>query len=68
VREAAHEQLRPFEALVVPLVVVLANPLGSDVALGLYAVANALLGNPKARIQVGPEGPTDAPATEIAED
>jgi hypothetical protein len=67
VRDAA-EQLSPFKALGVPLVVVLANPLGSDVGLGFYDVAHALLGNPKVRIPVGPQGPTGAPVTEIAED
>jgi hypothetical protein len=68
VREAAVEQLCPFKTLAVPLVVVLANPLRSDVGLGFYEVAHALLGNPKVRIPVGPEGPTGAPVTEIAED
>jgi hypothetical protein len=49
-------------------VVVLADPLNADVHLDFYSVAHALLGNPKVTIPVGPEGPTDAPVTEKAED
>jgi len=68
VTQTAKEQLSPFQGLGVPLVVVLADPLNADVQLDDYSVAHALLGNPKVTFTVGPEGPTDAPATEKAED
>jgi hypothetical protein len=68
VTQAAREQLAPFAGLGVPLVVVLANPLNADVHLDPYSVVHALLGNPKASLEVGPEGLTAAPVTEIAED
>jgi hypothetical protein len=68
VTQTAREQLSPFQGLGVPLVVVLADPLNADVQLDSYSVAHALLGNPKVTFSVGPEGPTDAPVTEKAED
>ena len=54
---AAQEQLLDFAALGLPLVVVLANPLGADVDLDAEHVTNAMLGNPKFRIAVGPGAP-----------
>jgi hypothetical protein len=49
--EVAREQLRPFAGAGVPLVVVLANPLGADVAMDFHHVAHAILGNPKFTIR-----------------
>ena len=51
IREKA-EQLRPFAGLRVPLVVVLANPLGADVMLDSHHVSAAMFGNPSFRFQV----------------
>jgi hypothetical protein len=51
IREKA-EQLRPFASLRVPLVVVLANPLGADVMLDSRHVSAAMFGNPSFRFQV----------------
>jgi hypothetical protein len=66
--EAAREQLRPFASAGVPLVVVLANPLGADVAMDFHHIAHAILGNPKFTISVGPDAPPDDPGEYIAED
>jgi hypothetical protein len=42
----AREQLLPFAGLGVPLVIVLANPLGADVMLDDEHVTLAIMGNP----------------------
>jgi hypothetical protein len=51
IREKA-EQLRPFAELGIPLVIVLANPLGADVMLDSHHVSAAMFGNPSVRFQV----------------
>lgn len=66
--DAAQKQLLDFAALDLPLVVVLANPLGADVSLDSEHVTNAMLGNPKFRIAVGPGAPPDDPGQSFAED
>ena len=68
--DTAREQLLPFAGVGVPLVVVLANPLGADVNMDFDHVAFAALGNMKARITIGPDGlPNDAnePARLVAD-
>jgi hypothetical protein len=57
--EAARKQLAPFKGLGVPLVVVLANPLFSDVALDWWTVAPAILGNDQQTVLVGSDPPLD---------
>jgi hypothetical protein len=63
----AREQLLPFAGLDVPLVIVLANPLGADVHLDQEHVALAIMGNPKFSIAVGPGAPPNDPGQYIAE-
>jgi hypothetical protein len=64
----AREQLLPFQRAGVPLVVVLANPLGADVAMDDEHLTHAICGNQKVRFAVGPDAPPDAPPQHIAED
>jgi hypothetical protein len=66
--QAAREQLLPFAEVGVPLIVVLANPLGADVMLDDYHVMHAILGNPKVTFTVGSDAPPDDPGEHIAED
>ena len=67
ITQPAREQLLPFAALGVPLVVVLTNPLRADVNLDEFHVTHAILGNPKYAIGVGPDGPSGE-GRSIAED
>jgi hypothetical protein len=55
-RQAAHRKLRHFHGLGVPLVIVLANPVVSDVTLDFDTVAPAILGNDQQTVLVGPDG------------
>jgi hypothetical protein len=64
----AREQLLPFADAGVPLVVVLANPLGADVSMDFHHVSHAILGNPKFTISVGPNAPPNDPGEYFAED
>ena len=52
-------QLLAFQGLGVPLVIVLANPVFSDVTLDVHTVAPAILGNDQVRVLVGPDAPLD---------
>ena len=53
----AARRLLPFAGLGVPLVVVLANPVFSDVTLDYFTVAPAILGNDQQTFFVGPNAP-----------
>jgi hypothetical protein len=64
----AREQLLPFAEVGVPLVVVLANPLGADVSMDSFHLTHAIVGNPKYRVSVGPNARPDDPGEYVAED
>jgi hypothetical protein len=57
--KTAREQLLPFAGAGVPLVVVLANPLGADVNMDFDHVAFAALGNMKVRVRIRQDGLPD---------
>jgi hypothetical protein len=65
----AARQLAPFAATGLPLVVVLANPLGADVFLAEWHVQHALIGNPKFSIPISTTtGGQAGPGRWIADD
>ena len=53
----AARKLQPFRGIEVPLVIVLANPVFSDVTLDWHTVAPAILGNDQQTLLVGPDAP-----------